>query len=423
MELTDSIIKRTYYSLGLAVLAWAFFRGKSSQNPAFRKVQIAYYFAYFAILIPDQAIITYTNKFFVFKDYPKHLIHTLSIVQQAATLFGSMTCGPILDKVGNRFVIMLSCFTKIVSLIILSYTEQTQLAVVSKLLWGFSYILAKIGFDHWLVEVTTVYELSSYDRSILLEQRSLFSLIIDVVFTNVIDKIVKNFDVVSLFKSVLLIDIIISLPIYFSISSGTKRKLNKEKSEKKAETDRPIDLETIKVGMIDTIYCLSTGLFKSQLSTNFLNQNLPFSMIMATYTVSLSLGTSAYTVVEQYKIDSKFLKFVLIGFMVGNVCGYLSADNDILAYMVTIILGFMDGITTSHMVSARKEFYPANHRGTILSIVRTGGSLIHMLINFMMSYLPEEIYFVVCASAYLIVLFIYIFVQPSSKPKISNSAK
>ncbi|EAY18054.1 hypothetical protein TVAG_305740 [Trichomonas vaginalis G3] len=397
--------------LATFVLATSMIRmigSQGSKNKNFRKVQLLYYTAYFAIIIPDSIAAVYFNKFWALRGFQKQVINSLNLVIQFASIFSSIVCGPSLDKLGNTVVIYSSIIAKLFSLIIFIFTTSADFAFIGRFLWGISLIFSKISFDHWLVELTMIYEFSPIDHSILIERRSLINLLIDMTITKIVDSSAQKLGVLNLMKYILFADFMLFVPLYFVVNSTNSKSAPKAEVSKEIQKDsQKIDARSIVTAFVDTIYCMATNLFKQLLSTNFINQNLPFSMIMATYTVSLAIGNSATMIVLSYLSNTTILYIILILFAVASTFGFIFADNDFFAFLTVIALGFLDGLAVPIMVSARSEAFPSSYRGRFLSGIRASGAILSVIVTYIMKYTTESSYllfnaimFVLCIISY-----------------------
>ena len=164
MEISPAVIKGVFYARSIFIAAsmitkvWG---APPAQCKDMLKIQVVYYLIYFALIFPDLICSVYYTPFMKLKGYGKYEINTIYICYQVSSIIGSLLCTPTLNRLSTRFTLAFCCVCKFASTILILLLQDSIYAYISRLIWGFSYMLTKISLDNWLVDLTQSYELQN----------------------------------------------------------------------------------------------------------------------------------------------------------------------------------------------------------------------------------------------------------------------
>lgn len=230
--------------------------------------------------------------------------------------------------------------------------------------------------------------------------RMVFQFSIDLITTSSISKAVLKYGVYKTYTVLNIYYVVVILPIIYIMSLLTSGKKAEKKTEEAKQEKIEVPIQTVTLVLYDTVYVFSMGFFKSMLATNFIKQDLPFSVIMSTFNAMGTLGTIVSTFLEMWFSDYTLHKAILISYAVVFFLGWVLYDNDAFQFLTTVLLGLLDGLITPVMVTLRKENIPANIRVTALSSVRTFTSLTGFFVASIMRYTNRQIYFLLITLLY-----------------------
>ncbi|EAY09765.1 hypothetical protein TVAG_414160 [Trichomonas vaginalis G3] len=405
MEISPGVIKGVFYASAIFIAASMITKTWGSapaQCKNMRRIQIVYYTVYFALIFPDLTFSVYLTPFVKLKGYGQKTISTIYICYQVSSIVGSLLCTSTLRMLGTRFTFAFCCVCKFISAILLVAFADPIHAYISRLVWGFSYMLTKITLDNWLVDLAQTYEISQADRGILLNYRMTFQFTIDIITTSYISKFVIAHGIYLTYTILNVYYAAIIVPLLFIMSFLTSPKKEEKKEEKVKEEKLEVPIEAMTTVLYDTVYVFSMGFFKSMLATNYIRQDLPFSVIMSTFNAMGTLGTILSTFLEMWFSDYTLHKVFIASYAIVFFFGWVFYDNDALQFLTTVLLGLLDGLITPVMVTLRKENIPVNIRVRALSSVRTFTSLTGFFVTFVMRYTNRQIYFLLITLLYIV---------------------
>lgn len=386
-------------------------KGAKPQCKNLLKVQIVYYFVFFAMTAADNIAAVYFNPFWKFRHFSNDEITTICLYYEISSVVGSLLCTYILNLLGTRISLTFCCFFKFLAIFAILISPNPVFAYTSKFFWGLGYMTTKIWLDDWLLDLTIKYELSVNDRGILLNYRMVFVFVLDLITTNKISVFIANRGLIPTFWSLAgyYLAIIIPTILVMHFLTGSPSEKTKKEEEKSNIKVSQVPMRTISLMIYDIIYIFTISFFKSLFASNFQNQKLPFSVIMSTFNAMGTLGTIVSSVILEY-VSNKQLRFIiLIGFAVDLFTAFFFPTNDFVMYFVTINLGLFDGMITPVIITMRKEDIPADIRVRCLSLVRTLTSLLGFFITFVMKFCQRKVYFAICASLFVCCLFLPVY--------------
>ncbi|EAX87940.1 hypothetical protein TVAG_349020 [Trichomonas vaginalis G3] len=386
-------------------------KGAKPQCKNLLKVQIVYYFVFFAMTAADNIAAVYFNPFWKFRHFSNDEITTICLYYEISSVVGSLLCTYILNLLGTRISLTFCCFFKFLAIFAILISPNPVFAYTSKFFWGLGYMTTKIWLDDWLLDLTIKYELSVNDRGILLNYRMVFVFVLDLITTNKISVFIANRGLIPTFWSLAgyYLAIIIPSILVMHFLTGSPSEKPKKEEEKSNIKVSQVPMRTISLMIYDIIYIFTISFFKSLFASNFQNQKLPFSVIMSTFNAMGTLGTIVSSVILEY-VSNKQLRFIiLIGFAVDLFTAFFFPTNDFVMYFVTINLGLFDGMITPVIITMRKEDIPADIRVRCLSLVRTLTSLLGFFITFVMKFCQRKVYFAICASLFVFCLFLPVY--------------
>lgn len=415
MDVPATTIKTVFFTMSVFIatsMILKIAKGTKAQCKSLLMIQLVYYFVYFALVIPDMIASVYFNPFWRLRGFSKDVISTIYICYQTASIFGSVFCTPTLKTLGTRFTLILCCIMKFLAVLVILISPNPIYAYTSRVLWGFSYMLTKISLDNWFVGLTVTYNISLNDRGILLNYRMIFQFIIDLITTNQISTFVQQKGLVPTFSTLVYYYAFITVPIMLTISylSGKGNDQETNKDDKKMNL-LVIPIQTFTTVIRDTFYTFAMGFFKSLLASNFKNQNLPFSVIMSTYNAMGTLGTIIASFLLEYVTQRSLFRVIFITFTIIFFVAFVLHENDLVMYIVTLSLGFLDGLITPIMITMRKENVPSEYRVQCLSLVRVMSSILGFVVTFIMKYTFRTIYLFLTSGLFAVILFLPYYVK------------
>lgn len=402
IELTSTLIKGVFYASAIFIGASMITKVAGSAPAACKqmlRIQVIYYFVYFALIFPDLICSVYFSPFLKKKGFDADVISIIYICYQVSSIVGSLLCTPTLKILGTSSTLGFCCICKFVSVVLVLYLNNPTYAYISRLIWGFSYMLTKISLDAWLVDITQNYDLSQADRGILLNYRMVFQFGIDLLSTSAVSSFVIKHGLKPTYTILVVYYLAIIFPIIFSMKFLSKN----PKAEEKPKGPQPkfdVPIETVVTVIADSVYVCSMGFFKAMLASNFIKQDYPFSVILSTFNAMGTLGTILTTFLESWFSDYTLHKAFLISYAVVFFLGWIFCSFDIMQFGITVALGLLDGLITPVMITLRKENIPQNIRVRALSSVRTFTSFGGFFLSFVMRYTNRQIYFLLISLMY-----------------------